>query len=905
MMEHNNDLGKRPRTEFQDDENDSNPPKHRLVSKDINNKCNGEISAIYKYQCVPCFSEKIKDVEFKKIILAPLFHKICRDKKHELLKVLCKIPESSEKAALLNYIHSNKTPLQVCIEIKDHVSIDLLLRQSLIDIFKTPSKNGISAFTDAYDSYPKNNSSAEELIKFIDNDTESGDSLDITQMIDDFNKDNSVTSFKLVLFKLNAIIKSITTTDDYLNQGTPAYKYFQILMRIFSQTMIKAIDEQNYKALNLMLSIGICYKKISSHSDFNLPIFVAVNKGDINIIKMMIHYKVKFNIKKTFNQQPTHVLVANGFLSILKLIINEWINLLPTNATLINDNDDNTLNYDTSSKPEDILGDSEVNSLFNPTLDTKMTVLHFAALNNRPNTLKYLLNLKHAEKYLNERNNNRSTPLLCACSKGNIKCIEILLDMSHINLLIPDIYGNTPLVYATYYNKDVCAQGLLSKISKELYNLSLLPQTNEIKNQIDTLLFEKKKWFSLSSINSSYNPIINIKPLEKQNQIETLLSNLISIKEIHSALKIIEPDVTKMYGIEIMINEYERGSGVLRQFLNDASHIFESLFIFKPVCDYSGIHHKLPFSNTCLNKTGYIFDVNTQEYPLYLPYFDDVNEEKIAQMEVFGFFLSLAFLYNPISLPLSPVFFKYLLNEKITLHDILPSCIMKSINELRLCSEDVLRCAYIPMHVNRVSENGKSDYFPLIEDNVTLLRDENICITNVDEYERLLLDFFINKGKRNELLCAFRRGFYTFLDSSKFERNLNHCELMKLIIQKDELIPMNEWKEFAKVEYDSEIVEPKEIKWLWKYISMFDQSKQNKLIEFVTGSPVLQLGGLRTLYEDNHPFTIQYDTNMQPDSLPITHTCIFTIHVPQYTSKAKLFEKFDLALICFEGFQFI
>ena len=85
--------------------------------------------------------------------------------------------DSPEKAEIFNYVYKNKTPLQICIENGDIRAIDLLLRQSLVDIFKVP-KGGISAFQAALECQLKiANTNNEDLSKFIDNDKETNENI--------------------------------------------------------------------------------------------------------------------------------------------------------------------------------------------------------------------------------------------------------------------------------------------------------------------------------------------------------------------------------------------------------------------------------------------------------------------------------------------------------------------------------------------------------------------------------------------------------------------------------------------------------------------------------------------------------------------------------------------------------
>ena len=957
--ENNNQTLKRKRETNTDQDNSDLTESSDLRERDINEVRNQveqsyhilcEIDQVIEKECVKCFDYYFPahKIEYRKEFLPKIMHTICEKRKHELLKKLCEMKDSPEKAEIFNYVHKNKTPLQICVENGDIRAIDLLLRQSLVDIFKVP-KGGISAFQAALECQLKiTNSNNEDLSKFIDNDRESNENFE-NNYLETVQNDTNINPFRLLLFKLNSILKSITVSNDYLNSTTITYKYFLNLMKIYSQTMIKTIDNQNYQALQLMLSTGISYEKISQFPDFHLPIFAAVYKGDVNIIKMMIKHKTNFAIRKKFNQIPIHILSAKGFLTSLKLIIDSYY--LNNNALSALTNSDSPIenNLDNNNNPPSALNNSSnmlSNSIDNPivarspipviatisqdslledpktpqdfiflpTLDTKMTVLHFAALNNNPNTLRYLLDLEGAANHLNQRNKNGSTPLLCASSKGNIECLKILLERDDTNLLIGDLHGNTPIVYATYYNREDCAKELLKAISRKLFNLSkdnhILDNNNNNNNNnnnhnnnlegmlnIESLLIEKRKWFILSSVDSNRDPnaIVNLESLHGNNM-QVLQNNIQSIRENFAFAKALEPN-NKIPTLEIKIDQFERGSGVLRQWLIDAAKLFTTSYILKPIFDYTGAEESIT-TETC-EKEGYVCNINLKEYPLYLPYFHRVNDQQLHHMKNFGLFMAIAFLYNPIYLPLSPVFFKILLDEKITMDDILPKYMIKYLSSMLLYTAEEMDRVCMTMSVRSMNSAGEIEEFELVKGG----RDIPLTKENLSEYRALLLDFYINKGERGALLRAFKEGFFRFLDPSKFKDFLTHSELIKLVLKTPEYVKVDNWKKYTKVVH-SLSTEPIEISWFWEYASQITREKQCKLLEFACGSPILPIGNFQTLFEDNHPFTLQYAPSVT-NSLPWAFTCTYTLHIPHYSSKEDLTSKFDYALENFKGFQFV
>lgn len=851
-----------------------------------------DINEMIKNECLPCFTEAMES----RSNLSKLLHFACREKKYKFMDKFCQLPDNNLKSEIFNSVINDLVPLQVCIENEDLIGIDKCLRQLLVDIFKIGG-NKISSVEFALKLFLEKDQINNQL-NAIDNDEETYATLadfdyEPENIINEESK-QALIAFTLLLFKTNSMVKSITANNEHLNPDHINYKYFCILMKIFSQAMIKAIDKSNYKALHLMMSTGTFYQKIVEFPDFHLPVFAAAFKGDIKIIKMMIKYGTPFNIAKKLNQIPAQILCAKGFLTCLKIVISNFY----LKSCVMK-------NADVQSVNESITEKSISDSIFQSTLDTKMNLLHFAALNNHPNTLKYLLSLDNADKFLNNRNKNGSTPLLCASSKGNIECVKILLQQENIDLLISDVKGNTVIIYATYYDRKDVAMELLKAISLKLTKLS-----NDIKNNeklIDKLVMEKRKWLILDLFDSkkNVNNLIDIKSfqLDERNAMNKINQNIQQIKNSFALHKMLN-NYDKFPTLEIKIDNFERGSGVLRQWLHNVANFYGAKFMFKPIFDYNDLQPS--FTHDCEEKQGYQAPINLKEHFLYLPYFTNVMELEIYQMRNFGTFLAFAMLYSRVHIPLSPVFFKVLLGEELQLFDVMPTHIVKTTNSLSLFTEKELEDIDLDFTVKSFKSDGTVETFELLVGG----SDVKVTKDNINAYKSCLKEFYFKSGGRETLLDAFREGFYDIIPFEKIQ-NFTCSELIKLTICAPQTIPFDQWKKYTKINYteegkpidtNEELVE--EIEWFWDYLSQLETSKQLKLIEFFSGSPFLPIGNFKTLRDDNYPFNLTFDTNRN-DKLPWATTCTYTLHLSKYSSKEVLFEKFDYVLEHFDGFQFV
>jgi len=123
-----------------------------------------------------------------------------------------------------------------------------------------------------------------------------------------------------------------------------------------------------------------------------------------------------------------------------------------------------------------------------------------------------------------------------------------------------------------------------------------------------------------------------------------------------------------------------------------------------------------------------------------------------------------------------------------------------------------------------------------------------------------------------------------------------------LVTKIQEIIPIEQWKMYTKI-LNNNPNATDTIQWLWDYIESLSLEKQSKFIEFFSGSTCLPIGNLKQLSENNRPFTI-YIAN-EVDKLPSATTCFYKVNLSLFTSKNILFEKFDIAISTFNGFQFM
>jgi E3 ubiquitin-protein ligase HUWE1 len=87
------------------------------------------------------------------------------------------------------------------------------------------------------------------------------------------------------------------------------------------------------------------------------------------------------------------------------------------------------------------------------------------------------------------------------------------------------------------------------------------------------------------------------------------------------------------------------------------------------------------------------------------------------------------------------------------------------------------------------------------------------------------------------------------------------------------------------------------IRWFWEVVNEFTETEKAKLLQFVTGTSRVPLGGFANLRGafDDPKFTIRRWT-FDVSELPVGHTCINTFDLPAYPEKEILKNKILYAI---------
>jgi len=207
-----------------------------------------------------------------------------------------------------------------------------------------------------------------------------------------------------------------------------------------------------------------------------------------------------------------------------------------------------------------------------------------------------------------------------------------------------------------------------------------------------------------------------------------------------------------------------------------------------------------------------------------------------------------------------------------------PHCIVEPV-EPRVNVEDLSLDFTIPGYDIELRPGGK---------------DIPVTAANVHEYVLEVLDAIIGKGIQAQAK-AFREGFSKVFPIGDLQA-FSVDELVLLFGNSDEDWSIETLNEAIKADHGFNM-ESRAIRDLVEILSEFDQATRRNLLQFITGSPKLPIGGFRGL---NPPLTVVRKPHEAPlkadDYLPSVMTCVNYLKLPQYSSKGVMREKLRTAM---------
>ncbi|XP_013794411.2 NEDD4-like E3 ubiquitin-protein ligase WWP1 [Limulus polyphemus] len=313
--------------------------------------------------------------------------------------------------------------------------------------------------------------------------------------------------------------------------------------------------------------------------------------------------------------------------------------------------------------------------------------------------------------------------------------------------------------------------------------------------------------------------------------------------------------------------------------------------------DYGGIAREWFFllSHEVLNPMYCLFEyAGKNNYSLQINPASSVNPDHLLYFRFIGRFIAMAlfhgkFIYTGFTLP----FYKRMLGKKLTMKDI-ESVDPEFYNSLVWIKE------------NNIEECGLELFFSVDFDILGQIQshelkpggtDIRVDELNKDEYLRMMTDWRFSRGQE-EQTKAFLDGFNEVLPLEWLhyfdEREL---ELMLCGMQE---VDIEDWH--RNTIYRHYTRNSKQVIWFWQFVREMDNEKRSRLLQFVTGTCRVPVGGFAELMGSSGPQRFCIEKVGKETWLPRSHTCFNRLDLPPYKSYEQLVEKLTFAIEETEGF---
>uniref|UniRef100_A0A8C5DRM8 E3 ubiquitin-protein ligase n=1 Tax=Gouania willdenowi TaxID=441366 RepID=A0A8C5DRM8_GOUWI len=299
--------------------------------------------------------------------------------------------------------------------------------------------------------------------------------------------------------------------------------------------------------------------------------------------------------------------------------------------------------------------------------------------------------------------------------------------------------------------------------------------------------------------------------------------------------------------------------------------------------DYGGIAREWFFllSHEVLNPMYCLFEyAGKNNYCLQINPASSINPDHLTYFRFIGRFIAMAlyhgkFIDTGFTLP----FYKRMLDKKPTLKD-LESIDPEFYNSIMWVKENNLEECGVELYFAQDMEIlGKVSTHELKEDG------ENELVTeeNKEEYISLLTDWRFTRGVE-EQTKAFLDGFNEVVPL-EWLRYFDEKELELMLCGMQE-IDMSDWQK--NTIYRHYTKNSKQIHWFWQVVKEMDNEKRIRLLQFVTGTCRLPVGGFAEL--------------IGPEKKKVTQPRFNRLDLPPYRSLEQLREKLLFAIEETEGF---
>uniref|UniRef100_I3J6M7 E3 ubiquitin-protein ligase n=1 Tax=Oreochromis niloticus TaxID=8128 RepID=I3J6M7_ORENI len=313
--------------------------------------------------------------------------------------------------------------------------------------------------------------------------------------------------------------------------------------------------------------------------------------------------------------------------------------------------------------------------------------------------------------------------------------------------------------------------------------------------------------------------------------------------------------------------------------------------------DYGGLAREWFFllSHEVLNPMYCLFEyAGKSNYCLQINPASAINPDHLSYFCFIGRFIAMALFHGKfIDTGFSLPFYKRMLNKKLILKD-LESIDPEFYNSL------------IWIRDNNIEECGLEMFFSVdmeilgkITSHDLKPNGANIQVTeeNKEEYISLMAEWRFSRGVEGQTK-AFLDGFNEVVPL-QWLQYFDEKELEVMLCGMQE-VDLQDWQ--RNTVYRHYTRNSKQIIWFWQLVKEVDNEVRLRLMQFVTGTCRLPLGGFAELMGSNGPQKFCIEKVGKDTWLPRSHTCFNRLDLPPYKSYEQLKEKLLFAIEETEGF---
>eukprot|EP00045_Choanoeca_perplexa_P012032 m.129844 g.129844 ORF g.129844 m.129844 type:complete len:760 (+) comp15859_c0_seq2:37-2316(+) len=273
-------------------------------------------------------------------------------------------------------------------------------------------------------------------------------------------------------------------------------------------------------------------------------------------------------------------------------------------------------------------------------------------------------------------------------------------------------------------------------------------------------------------------------------------------------------------------------------------------------------------------------------YTLQINANSNVNPEHLAYFEFIGRVVGMALYHGKlIDAYFIQPFYKMLLNLKIVLADLeaVDAEFFNSLQYILANDPADVGLTFVVSH----EEYGEVKEVPLKPNGA----DIDVTISNRAEYVDLVLqNRFVDRVSSQ--VASFRKGLTALVPEAALAV-FDPSEL-ELLIGGISVIDVNDWR--VNTDYREYSAQSSAVKWFWEAVHSLSKEQKARLLQFVTGTSRVPIGGFAQLYGSNGAQKFCIARRGNSNSLPRAHTCFNRLDLPEYDTYQQLRKKLILAI---------